>query len=60
FERRLRIDRPRLPSFVEHLELRRLPVADAHVDLVFERVDGRTRVTPGRVDGSLYVEVNVA
>ncbi|MDQ6681868.1 MAG: hypothetical protein M3Y88_01175, partial [Chloroflexota bacterium] len=42
FERRLRIDRPRLPSFVEHLELRRLPVADAHVDLVFERVDGRT------------------
>ena len=57
-ERRLRIDRPRLPSFVDHLELRHLPVADAHVDLVFERVDGETRVSVGAVQGSLDVQVD--
>ncbi len=59
FERRLRIDRPTLPAFVEHLELRRLPVAGAHVDLAFERVKGRTEVSVRRLEGSLDVEVNM-
>lgn len=58
FERHLRIDRPRLPSFVDHLELRHLPVADARVDLVFERVERQTRVSVGAVQGSLDVQVD--
>ena len=57
-EHRLRIDRPRLPSFVDHLELRHLPVADAHVDLVFERVDDQTYVSVGAVQGSLDVQID--
>ncbi len=37
FERRLRVVRPVLPSFVHEIELRDLSVADAQVDLHFER-----------------------
>jgi glycogen debranching enzyme len=57
FGRRLRVHRPRLPSFLEHLELRGLRVADATVDLCFERTDETTRATVERVEGDLDVEV---
>jgi glycogen debranching enzyme len=57
FERRLRVVRPRLPGFMRHLELRGLAVADARVDLVFDRVDGATRARVDRVDGELDVRI---
>jgi glycogen debranching enzyme len=57
FDRRLRIVRPALPSFVDRLELRGLPVADARVDLEFERGPDATNVTVNRVDGELDVVV---
>ncbi|MER3422723.1 MAG: amylo-alpha-1,6-glucosidase, partial [Nitrospiraceae bacterium] len=40
FDRRLRIVRPMLPEFVDEVELHRLRIADAHVDLRFERIAG--------------------
>lgn len=46
----VRFRRPRLPSFLEHVGIRRLAVGGATIDLELERVDadGRVRVTqPG-------------
>jgi glycogen debranching enzyme len=60
FERRLLVQRPRLPGFMRHLELRGLAVADARVDLVFDQVDGATRARVDRVDGQLDVQIEDA
>jgi hypothetical protein len=57
FGRRLRVHRPKLPTFLEHLELRGLRVADASVDLSFERTGDATRATVEHVEGRLDVEV---
>ena len=57
FARRLRIMRPRLPSFVDHLELRGLPVAGARVDLDFRRAGDTTDFSVGHVEGDLDVVV---
>ena len=57
FARRLRIVRPRLPSFVNHLELRGLPVAGARVSLDFRREDDATEFTVSSVEGELDVVV---
>jgi glycogen debranching enzyme len=57
FERRLDVDRPALPPFLDHLELRGLRVADATVDLRFERVGEDVRASVERVDGDLDVRV---
>ncbi len=59
FERRLRIVRPVLPSFVHELELRDLSVADARVDLLFERrgLAPDVTVTVLEVHGDLEVTV---
>jgi glycogen debranching enzyme len=46
FERRLRIVKPVLPDFIEHVELRRLRVGSGSVDIDFDRgVDGTAKVT---------------
>ena len=61
FERRLRIVRPLLPAFVDRLELRGLRVADARVDMRFERTgdtDASGRVLA--VEGALDVTVEGA
>ncbi len=57
FARRLRIVRPRLPSFVNRLELRGLPVAGARVDLAFRREGDATDFTVEGVEGDLEVVV---
>lgn len=57
FERTLRIVRPRLPGSVHRVELRGLQVAEASVDLTFERTDGGTTVSVRRIDGDLDVRV---
>lgn len=50
--------RPKLPSFVDRLEFRRLRVADATVDLVFERQPGgEMRVEVENQEGELEIRV---
>lgn len=58
FEKRLRIVRPVLPDSVQHLEIRRLKVANATVNLRFERTtERRVAVKVLHVDGELDVSV---
>ncbi|MGH9452177.1 MAG: hypothetical protein ACRD11_16835 [Terriglobia bacterium] len=58
FEKRLRIVRPVLPDSVQHLEIHRLKVAGATVDLRFERTpEHRVAVKVLQVDGDLNVSV---
>jgi glycogen debranching enzyme len=61
--RTLRIRRPLLPRHVGRLALKGLRVADARVDLVFERVRDRAdriALTDARVDGDLDVVLDAA
>ncbi|HEU4571969.1 MAG TPA: glycogen debranching N-terminal domain-containing protein, partial [Candidatus Limnocylindrales bacterium] len=44
FDRRLRIVRPRLPPFVDRLEIRGLPVGSDRLDLTFTATDGKATV----------------
>jgi glycogen debranching enzyme len=58
FARRLRLVNPTLPDFLSWLRLKRLRVADAEVDLLFERDgSGEIRVTVERLEGELEVVV---
>jgi glycogen debranching enzyme len=57
FDRRLRVIRPRLPHFVEDVELRDLRVGQATVSLRFRRQGGEMRVEVGDQDGDLEVKV---
>jgi glycogen debranching enzyme len=58
FDRRLRVVRPRLPSFAGHLTIRGVRVGDATVDLAFERSeDRRTIARVTRVEGELDVQI---
>ncbi|HET9613467.1 MAG TPA: hypothetical protein VFP22_01540, partial [Candidatus Limnocylindrales bacterium] len=57
FDRRLRIVRPRLPAFLEHVELEGVQVGDARATLSFERRDDRTDVAVRDVTGDLDVAV---
>ncbi|HET9682110.1 MAG TPA: glycogen debranching N-terminal domain-containing protein [Candidatus Limnocylindrales bacterium] len=60
FERRLTVDRPWLPGFMRHLELRGLRVGSASVDLAFDREDQRHGLARARViglDGDLDVRL---
>jgi glycogen debranching enzyme len=54
----LRVVRPRLPRWVDRLELEDLRVAGARVDLRFERDGDRARIADARVDGKLAVVVD--
>jgi glycogen debranching enzyme len=58
FERRLRIVRPLLPEWTSWLEVRRLKVGRASVDLRFERASQGTRVAVLKIDGELEVLVS--
>jgi glycogen debranching enzyme len=58
FERRLRVVRPRLPSFIGHVALHGLRVGAATVDLTFERGDDQQTVaTVIQVNGDLDVRI---
>jgi hypothetical protein len=57
-KRRLRIVRPILPDFVDRIHVQRLQVADASIDLDFERTSEKEcEVNIARVDGELDVRV---
>jgi len=58
FEQRLRIIRPILPDFIDHVELHRLRVGTAQVDLKFDRAaDHRIKTSVMKVDGELDVQI---
>jgi glycogen debranching enzyme len=52
---RLRVVRPSLPAWLDWLEVSRLRVADASIDLRFERTGDGVRLSDARVDGPLEV-----
>jgi glycogen debranching enzyme len=57
---RLRVVRPVLPGWLDWLEVTRLRVADATVDLRFEQTGEGVQLSDVRVDGSLEVVVEPA
>jgi glycogen debranching enzyme len=58
FEQRLRIVRPILPDFIDHLLVKQLRVGKARVDLAFERTpQGTVAVNVEKRDGSLEIVV---
>jgi glycogen debranching enzyme len=57
FEGRLRVVRPRLPRFVDALEVRGLRVGSGSVDLAFQRDGGVTRATARNTSGGLEVAI---
>jgi hypothetical protein len=57
FDRRLRIVRPLLPEFVQRLDVLRLAVGAAKVDLRFSRTSRDVAVDILRLDGELEVKV---
>jgi len=58
-ENRLRVVRPILPDFVNHVEIRRLGIGEARADLRFEREGQRVEVKVLEVDGTLDLVVEV-
>jgi glycogen debranching enzyme len=58
FSRRLRIVRPMLPDFVERLDMTRLAVGAAKVDLRFTRTARDVNVDILRLDGELDVDID--
>jgi glycogen debranching enzyme len=48
----IHVDRPRLPTGIERLTIRRLQLGDATVDLIFQKIDGRVTVYPVGQDPS--------
>ena len=46
-KREVRVVRPTLPHGIDNLTLERLDVAGAEVNLIFQRLDGATVVSPG-------------
>lgn len=57
FAKRLRITRPRLPAFVNRIQLLGLRVGQGCVDLEFRRTTGAAEVDILRTDGQVVVEV---
>jgi glycogen debranching enzyme len=60
FESRLRVIRPRLPPFLEHVEVRGLRVGGASVGLAFGRSGGRTTASVRDLKGDLDVRIEDA
>jgi glycogen debranching enzyme len=58
FEKRLRIRRPMLPNFLDRLEMRRLHVGGAVVDLAFRRGTQRVDVDVLMLQGVLDIQVD--
>jgi glycogen debranching enzyme len=59
-ERRLRIVRPSLPSWVDRVELNGLEIAGARLDLRFERAGDHAALADARVAGDLEIVVEHA
>ena len=61
-ERRLRVRRPSLPRWVDRVEVEGLRVADARVDLLFERAAAGDHValTDARIQGDLEVVLEIS
>jgi len=61
-QRRLRVRRPSLPRWLSRVEVRGLRVADARVDLWFERAgDGeQVALTDARIDGDVEVVLEIS
>jgi glycogen debranching enzyme len=60
--RKLRVRRPTLPRHVDRLTIQGLRIADARVDLRFERVGGRSAavaLTDARIDGDVEVLLEI-
>ncbi len=57
FGGRLRIVRPRLPSFLEWVKVTGLQVGGATADLRYQRQDGGTLVAVERTTGDLHVQI---
>jgi len=59
---RLRVRRPSLPRWLNRVEVSGLRVADARVDLLFERVRGGEQValTDARIDGDVEVVLEIS
>jgi glycogen debranching enzyme len=57
FNRRLYIDHPHLPAWLEWVNLRQLRVGEAEVDLRYERSKGQTLVAVTRKHGDVEVSV---
>jgi glycogen debranching enzyme len=58
FNKRLRVVRPVLPSFVNELDFRRIKIGDSTIDLHFKRAtDGKVQVDVVNRSGSINVEV---
>ncbi|MGH9768470.1 MAG: amylo-alpha-1,6-glucosidase [Blastocatellia bacterium] len=57
YENRLRVVRPVLPEFVNHVEIRRLGIGAARADLRFDRVGEGIEVKVQNVDGELDLVV---
>ena len=58
FENRLVISRPVLPTSVNHLEMKRLRIGKARIDLTFDRVSNdKTKVEVTSNEGELTVEI---
>ena len=60
FERRLRLIRPSLPSWVNQVEVPGIPLAGASIDLRFERSPDGVSVVEAHVDGDVEVESEIA
>jgi glycogen debranching enzyme len=58
FDKRLRVTRPLLPDFVNHVEVKRLRVGAARVDLMIERVGAGIGVSVLSKDGEVEVRVD--
>ncbi len=56
FNRRLCIAHPRLPDWLEWVNVQGLRVADATVDLCYERSNGATHVRVSRLQGDLQID----
>ena len=56
-ENRLRVVRPALPDFVNHVEIRRLGIGGASADLRFAREGEKIEVKVLKIDGTLDVVV---
>ncbi len=60
-ERRLRVRRPSLPRWLNRVQVRGLRVADATVDLLFERAgEGHVALTDARIDGDVEVVLEIS
>jgi glycogen debranching enzyme len=60
--RRLRVRRPSLPGWLSRVEVRGLRLADARVDLLFERAGAGEQValTDARIDGDVEVVLEIS